>query len=72
MLANKHTPWLPMASALFAMGVYGLTVPGSPLQAAVSMTAFAATSVSLAVAGAVVITVLTPFLGRGNRANVPS
>jgi hypothetical protein len=69
-LAQAHLPILPMVSAMLAMAAYGLTVPGSPLQAAVSADGFAMCSASLAVAGAVAMTILSPFLSTGNAARV--
>ena len=67
-IAKRHLPLLPMASAMLAMAVYGLTVPGSPLQAVVSTAAFAVWSVCLAVFGGVLMMIISPFLSRGNSA----
>lgn len=50
------------------MAVYGLTVPGSPLQFEVSGTAFAIFSGCLAVGGGVMMSIFAPFLGKGNAA----
>jgi hypothetical protein len=62
----RHLPWLPMTTAVTAMGIYGLTVPGSALQVTISPTGFAITSGCLAVGGGVVMSIFAPFLGRGN------
>jgi hypothetical protein len=67
-LAALHLPILPATSAVLAMAVYGLTVPGSPLQTEISGAAFAIWSGSLAVAGGVMMSILAPFLGKGNGA----
>jgi hypothetical protein len=61
-------PYLPIAAAMSSMAVYGLTVPGSPLQFSVSGSAFTMLSGSLSVGGAMMMTILTPFLGTGNAA----
>lgn len=61
-------PYLPIAAAMLSMAVYGLTVPGSPLQFSVSEEAFRMLSGSLSVGGALMMTILTPFLGTGNTA----
>jgi hypothetical protein len=63
-----HLPLLPSAAAMASMAVYGLTVPGSPLQFEISGTAFGIWSGSLAVAGGVLMMILAPFLGKGNGA----
>jgi hypothetical protein len=52
------------------MAVYGLTVPGSPLQFDVSATAFAIYSGCLAVGGGVMMSIFAPFLGKGNAAKI--
>ena len=61
-----HLPYLPASAAVLAMAVYGLTVPGSPLQSNVSHTAFAILSGCLAVGGGVMMSIIAPFLGKGN------
>lgn len=63
-----HLPILPTVSAMAAMAVYGLTVPGSPLQAELSGTAFAIWSGCLAVTGGVMMAIFAPFLSKGNAA----
>jgi hypothetical protein len=63
-----HLPYLPVLAAVLSMAVYGLTVPGSPLQFAVSGTAFAIISGCLAVGGGVMMSIFAPFLGKGNAA----
>jgi hypothetical protein len=63
-------PWLSIVTPALAMGVYGLTVPGSPLQYAMSGTGFAVTSGSVSVAGGLALTVVAPFLAQGNAASV--
>jgi bacteriorhodopsin len=63
-----HLPWFPALTAVLAMAVYGLTVPGSPLQASLSSTGFAITAGCLAVAGGLMMSLFTPFLGKGNGA----
>ena len=67
-LARLHLPVLPTMAAMLAMAVYGLTVPGSPLQFEVSGTAFAIWSGCLAVTGGVLMSIVAPFLGKGNTA----
>jgi hypothetical protein len=66
--ALGHLPWLPTAAAVLAMAVYGLTVPGSALQGAMSATGFAITSGCLAVGGGLMMSIFAPFLARGNGA----
>jgi hypothetical protein len=66
--AKHHLPYLPLLSAVLSMAFYGLTVPGSALQHAVSVNAFAIFSGCLAVGGGVVMSILAPFLGKGNAA----
>ena len=63
-----HLPVLPMIAAMMSMAVYGLTVPGSPLQGEVSATAFGICSGCLAVGGGVMMSIFAPFLGKGNGA----
>jgi hypothetical protein len=63
-----HLPYLPVLAAVLSMAVYGLTVPGSPLQFEVSGTAFAIYSGCLAVGGGVMMSIFAPFLGKGNAA----
>ncbi|HEY7858467.1 MAG TPA: hypothetical protein VIC82_08190 [Candidatus Nanopelagicales bacterium] len=63
-----HLPILPTAAATVSMAIYGLTVPGSPLQSEVSGTAFGVWSGCLAVGGGVVMSIFAPFLGKGNGA----
>ncbi len=65
-----HLPILPMVTAVLSMSVYGLTVPGSPLQYEVSGTAFGIWSGCLAVGGGVMMSLFAPFLGRGNAAKL--
>lgn len=67
-LCAMRAPYLPIAAAMLSMAVYGLTVPGSPLQFSVSEDAFTMLSGSLSVGGALMMTILTPFLGTGNAA----
>ena len=67
-LARLHLPVLPTTAAMLSMAVYGLTVPGSPLQFEVSGTAFAIWSGCLAVTGGVLMSIVAPFLGKGNAA----
>ena len=69
--ARARLPWLSIATTMTAMGVYGLTVPGSPLQYTMSGTGFAVTSGCLSVAGGLVMSIFAPFLGQGNRLTVP-
>lgn len=66
-IGQLHLPFLPAITAMLAMAVYGLTVPGSPLQS-VSGTAFGIWSGCLAVGGGVMMSIIAPFLGRGNAA----
>jgi hypothetical protein len=68
-LGRLHLPILPMAAAVVSMAIYGLTVPGSPLQFAVSGTAFTIWAGSLAVSGGVVMSIFATVLGKGNGAN---
>ncbi len=63
-----HPPILPVMTAMLSMAVYGLTVPGSPLQYEVSGTAFGIWSACLAVGGGVMMSLFVPFLGKGNAA----
>lgn len=65
-----HLPYLPVLAAVVSMAIYGLTVPGSPLQFEVSGTTFAIVSGCLAVGGGVVMAIFAPFLGKGNGAKV--
>jgi hypothetical protein len=67
-LRKLHLPYLPVLAAVLSMAVYGLTVPGSPLQFEVSPTAFAISSGCLAVGGGVMMSIIAPFLGKGNGA----
>ena len=67
-LARLHLPFLPMISAVVSMAIYGLSVPGSPLQFAVSGTAFTIWAGSLAVSGGVVMSIFATVLGKGNNA----
>lgn len=62
-----HLPWFPALTSVLAMAVYGLTVPGSALQQSMSNTGFAIISACLAVGGGLMMSILAPFLGRGNR-----
>jgi|SRR5450755_646919 hypothetical protein len=63
-----HLPFLPTITAMLSMAIYGLTVPGSPLQSEVSGTAFGIWSGCLAVGGGVLMSIFAPFLGKGNNA----
>ena len=63
-----HLPFLPTIAAMLSMAIYGLTVPGSPLQSEVSGTAFGIWSGCLAVGGGVLMSIFAPFLGKGNNA----
>lgn len=65
-----HLPILPTVAAMVSMAIYGLTVPGSPLQSEVSGVAFGICSGCLAVGGGVVMSIFAPFLGKGNGATV--
>ena len=67
-LGKLHLPYMPVLTAVLSMAVYGLTVPGSPLEHEVSPTAFAICSGCLAVGGGVMMSIFAPFLGRGNDA----
>lgn len=67
-LVKLHLPYLPALAAVLSMAVYGLTVPGSPLQFEVSGSAFAICSGCLAVGGGVMMSMFAPFLGKGNAA----
>ncbi|MCX8562280.1 hypothetical protein OS122_15400 [Mycolicibacterium mucogenicum] len=67
-LCAMRPPYLPIAAAMLSMAVYGLTVPGSPLQYSVPDGAFTLLSGTLSVGGALMMTILTPFLGTGNAA----
>jgi hypothetical protein len=69
--ARTTVPWLSITTTVIAMGIYGLTVPGSPLQYSMSGTGFAVTSGCLSVAGGLVMSIFTPFLGQGNRLPAP-
>lgn len=69
-VGKLHLPYLPILAAVVAMAVYGLTVPGSPLQFVVSPTAFVITSGCLAVFGGRMMSIFAPFLGKGNAAVV--
>jgi hypothetical protein len=65
-----HLPILPAAAAMGAMAIFGLTIPGSALQYATSNVAFGIIAGCLAVAGALKLAIVAPFLGRANRAEV--
>lgn len=67
-LVKLHLPYLSVLAAVLSMAVYGLTVPGSPLQFEVSGSAFAICSGCLAVGGGVMMSIFAPFLGKGNAA----
>lgn len=69
-VGKTHLPYLPVLTAVVSMAVYGLTVPGSPLQFDVSATAFAIYSGCLAVGGGVMMSIFAPFLGKGNAAKI--
>jgi hypothetical protein len=64
----RHLPWFPMAASVAAMAVYGLTVPGCVLQVSLTGPAFAIAAGCLAVAGGFMMSLLAPWLGRGNAA----
>jgi hypothetical protein len=64
----RHLPWLPMTASMLSMAIYGLTVPGCALQVTLSGPAFAITAGCLAVAGGFVMSILAPWLGKGNAA----
>lgn len=66
----RHLPWFPMTASTLSMSIYGLTVPGCALQLILSGPAFAITAGCLAVAGGFVMSVLAPWLGKGNAARV--
>jgi len=63
---RTHLPYLPTFTAVMSMAVYGLTVPGSPLQYDLSGPGFGILSGCLAVAGGVMMAAIAPFLGKGN------
>ena len=63
-VGKLHLPYLPVPAAVLSMAVYGLTVPGSPLQFEVSGTGFAILSGCLAVGGGVMMSIFAPFLGK--------
>lgn len=63
-----HLPWFPALTSVLAMAVYGLTVPGSALQQSMSNAGFAIISACLAVGGGLMMSILAPFLGKGNKA----
>jgi hypothetical protein len=67
-LGRLHLPFLPILTAVVSMAVYGLTVPGSPLQYELSGPTFAICSGCLAVGGGVMMSMFAPFLGKGNGA----
>lgn len=67
-LRGLHLPYLPAFTAMLAMAVYGLTVPGSPLQT-VTGTAFGLWAGCLAVGGGVMMSIFAPLLGKGNAAS---
>jgi len=64
----SHLPYLPTFTAMTSMAVYGLTVPGSPLQFELSGPGFGILSGCLAVSGGVMMAIMAPFLGKGNGA----
>jgi hypothetical protein len=66
----QHLPYFPALTAVFARGVYGLTVPGSALQQLMNAPSFAVVAGSLAVGGGVIMSILAPFLGKGNATKV--
>jgi hypothetical protein len=65
----RHLPLLPTVTAIAAMAVYGLTIPGSALQHATSGTGFAIIAGCLAVGGGFMMSLFVPFLANGNGAN---
>jgi hypothetical protein len=67
----SHLPWLPALTAVLAMAVYGLTVPGNALQRSMSGTGFAITAGCLAVGGGLMMSIFAPFLANGNGATDP-
>jgi hypothetical protein len=68
--AKPHLPYMPVFAAVASMAIYGLTVPGSPLQFEVNGTTFAIVSGCLAVGGGVMMSIFAPFLGKGNKTKV--
>jgi hypothetical protein len=66
-----HLPWFPALTSVLAMAVYGLTVPGSALQQSMSNAGFAIISACLAVGGGLMMSLLAPFLGKGNAQPAP-
>lgn len=64
----RHLPWFPMTASVLSMAVYGLTVPGCALQVSMSGPAFAITAGCLAVGGGFMMSLLAPWLGKGNDA----
>lgn len=66
-IRKLHLPYLAAIAAMLSMAVYGLTVPGSPLQS-VTGTAFGLWAGCLAVGGGVLMSILAPLLGNGNAA----
>jgi hypothetical protein len=64
----RHLPWFPMTASMLSMAVYGMTVPGCALQVSMSGQAFAITAGCLAVGGGFMMTLLAPWLGKGNTA----
>jgi hypothetical protein len=65
-----HLPYLPALTSSLSMAVYGLTVPGSPLESSVSAQAFSILSGCLAVGGGVMMSIFAPILSRGNAVTV--
>jgi hypothetical protein len=70
--AALHLPILPALAGAAAMAVFGLVLPGCALQATISSVAFGIIAGCLAVAGAVMMAILAPFLGKPNSAEVAS
>jgi hypothetical protein len=62
----RRLPWLPMSTSVCAMAVYGLSVPGSALEASMSGTGFAITAGCLSVGGGLMMSLFAPMLARGN------
>jgi hypothetical protein len=68
--AKLHLPYMPVLAAVASMAIYGLAVPGSPLQFEMPGTTFAIVAGCLAVGGGVMMSIFAPFLGKGNEAKV--
>ncbi len=64
----RHLPWFPITASVLAMAVYGLVVPGSALEVSLTGPAFAVTAGCLSVGGGLMMSLLAPWLGKGNTA----